>query len=103
MRKWRFGRERPAYILVEGEGEHVILRIARFGEGARRGNHELAIGLHAAAVVNEDADRDRRVLMHEETNGLDLIVFEHAEGLALEAVEISVLFVSYRDIEHNQL
>ena len=97
------GGKRRMKIFVEAEDEELILRIHGFRERHACGDHQVAIGRHAAARVDEQADGDRRVLVVEEADFLRLFVLENAKRVLTEAADVAALLVPDGDVQDDQL
>jgi VWFA-related protein len=96
-------RERPArrkprpHLLVEMHGEHLVLRVARLCERQAGGDHRITLPLHAAAAVDDQADRDRAVLVEEEVHLLGPAVLVDGERFFRQARDEPGLAVEHRD------
>ena len=97
------GRPGLADLLVEGEHEHFVFGIAHLGKLHGGGDHALAFGRHAGAVVDQQADGCRRVRGREEAKLLRRVVFVDQEVVLLEAGYRRAAPVFDHRVDHDEI
>ena len=81
----------------------LVLRMTRLREGRRAGDGECPMLVHAAAAVDEQANRRRRIGVGEQTDGLRLAVLDDVERVLRQATDVRALPVSDGHVQHDEL
>ncbi len=89
-------------VVIEIDDEYLVLRIRRTHHGERRRFNADSLALHAAAVVNDDSERNRNVLASENFDLLQLPVLENSERVPVEVSNQFAFLISHAGMQHHQ-
>src|ERR1700676_410949 len=89
-------------VIIKIDDEHLVLRIARMGEGDNGGGYFVELRAHAAAVVDDEADGDGSVFLLEESEFLRAAVLEDAEILQVQSRDDNSMSVRDADRKSNE-
>ncbi len=95
-------RHVDARLVVEVDHEHLVVRIRRARERERGGLDLPAKGAHAAAVVDEHAERHGDVVAPENLDRLTFAVFVHRERITIEGRDDLAAAVSHRRMNDDK-
>ena len=95
--------QRTVHVLVEDDGESLVVGLVRLGEGLDAGQHHRPARQHARAVVDDQADRHRRVLAAEQGDRLRRAVFDDLKDVARELRHRVAAAVEHRDVEDDEI
>src|SRR6202035_1092440 len=84
-------------FVIEIDDENFVVRVGGFYQIDGGDLHYLALLLHAAAIVDNDTQRDWHVLVLENLDGLFDPVFKNLEGLLLKVHDQLAVLVGNAD------
>ena len=90
-------------LLVERDQEELVVGVSSLEEAHDRVPRGVDVVLHAAADVEQDADRYRGGLLDEVGDLLFHLVFEDPEVVLLEAGYVAVERVRDRDLDEDRI
>ncbi len=95
-------RDIQVCFIVEVDDKHFVLRIRFAHHGHSSRFYAGAFVHHAAAVVNEDAQRNRNIFPPKNLDGLRLPVFENFESIAFQVGQQLALSIIHAGMQDHQ-
>ena len=89
-------------VVIEIDDEHLVLRVGSSHQIERSALHSLPFFPHAAAVVDDDAERNRNILAAEDLDGLLDAVFKDLERFLLKVGHQFAVLVHNADGQNHQ-
>ena len=90
-------------MLVEVDDEHFVFLVAGVHESPGGGNHFRNLFPHAAAVIDDQAHRDRNVFVAEQADGLADAVFVHRKILLAQLGSKLAVAVAHGGLQDHQI
>ena len=88
-------------FVIEVHDKDFVPGIARPHQIERSLIHLVPLLPHRSRIVDDDADRNRNVLVMERDDVLRLPIFKHGEGVAVECGDDVLLVVDYRGVQQD--
>ena len=91
-----------SHSVVERQGEQFVAPVVRLGERRRRRDHTVSMRLHAAAAVDKQAHRHRRIFAGKQLGDLRSSVLENCEGVASQSAHVPAASIRNRRVQNDE-
>jgi hypothetical protein len=91
-----------SHSVVERQGEQFVAPVVRLGERRRRRDHTVSMRLHAAAAVDKQAHRHRRIFAGKQLGDLRSSVLENCEGVASQSANVPAASIRNRRVQNDE-